>query len=453
MKSDYLELVTPLFKEADLKLQKFVQIPSVLDLSTRKSSMPFGNEVDRALQYIGYLATQDGFKVDYCDGYATEISYGSGPVTVGIYAHADVVPATGKWDYEPFGGEIDNGVMYGRGTSDDKGPGMAAYFAVRALKEAGLINNFKVVLVFGGNEENGSQCLDYYFHILKKPAPTYGFTPDADFPLIYGEKGISNYLHFGKADLGPVKEIDAGTAPNLVIDEATVILALDPSLDEELAKTSYDYEIHHSDVTTLKFFGKSAHGSTPEEGVNAGLQLFAFLGSYYHIEVLSRFAELYKTPDGKALGHFYESKNLGPTTYNVGVITYKEGRLRMTVNFRYPETINPREVINQIGETSPLKIRLLSTSDTLYYDPKSEFVQTLLRVYQEETGDYETMPKTIGGGTYAKEAPNTIAFGSAFPGSNTLIHAPNENIELEHYHRSMAIYAHAIYALGTELCD
>lgn len=452
MKIDFQQLVAPYYKDATQKLQKLVQIPSVYDRKTKRSSMPFGEEVDKALQYVGAMAERDGFSVDYCDGYCTEISYGSGPVTVGIFAHLDVVPATGKWDYPPFGGEIDNEIMYGRGTSDDKGPGLAAYFALRALKDAGLIDNYKVVLVFGGNEETGAKDLDYYFQKLHKPAPTYGFTPDAEFPLIYGEKAIATYKHQGVAKLEPIISIEAGEAANLVIDEATAILKLDKNIEKALVKTAYKYEVSHSETeTTLTFFGISAHGSMPELGENAGLKLFEFLGSYYGLDILSKLASLYQDSGGRNFDGYYNSSKLGETTYNVGLITYRNEVLSLTVNFRYPEITNIKEIIAKLNELDVLKVRLEGISPHLYFDPNSDFIKLLLNVYQQETGDYESKPKTIGGGTYAKSAPNTIAFGSAFPGRNDLIHAPNEHIHLEDYYKSMVIYAHAIYALGSEL--
>jgi len=87
-------------------------------------------------------------------------------------------------------------------------------------------------------------------------------------------------------------------------------------------------------------------------------------------------------------------------------------------------------------------------SKPLLVDPKSEFIQTLLRAYQDETGDTTSPMITIGGGTYAKEAKNTIAFGSNFPGKIDNIHDANEKIDLDDLYRSIAIYARAINDLG-----
>ena len=181
-------------KNATLALQELVHCPSVYDPKSIGENAPYGAGVKKALDYVGKLGQDYGFKVDYCHGHATEVSFGEEGPIIGIYAHADVVPVSGQWDNPPFSaaikGEGAEAKMFGRGTSDDKGPLIAALFACKLLKDNGLIKGFKVRLVAGGDEERGSSCLDYYFHQLKKEDCAYGFTPDADFPLIYAEKGI-----------------------------------------------------------------------------------------------------------------------------------------------------------------------------------------------------------------------------------------------------------------------
>ena len=172
------------------------------------------------------------------------------------------------------------------------------------------------------------------------------------------------------------------------------------------------------------------------------------LGDFYGIDVLKELAHQYKDYNGKNLNQYYYSENMGVTTYNVGLISYKDGVFEMVVNFRYPEIVDVDKVIDKIKEISPLKLYTERASHYLYFDPNCEMVKTLLDVYQKETGDYKSKPMTIGGGTYAKEAKNTIAFGSHFPGREDNIHSPNEKIDLDDFYNSISIYAHAIYKLG-----
>ena len=141
---------------------------------------------------------------------------------IGIFAHADVVPATGDWVSPPFE-PVRDGKLYGRGTSDDKGPAIAAYYAIKALHDNNLINGYSIRLVIGGDEERGSSCMHFYFNTYKAKAPDYGFTPDAEFPLIYGEKGIINFKMSKKIDLSPIIAFKGGEASNSVIDKVNVV--------------------------------------------------------------------------------------------------------------------------------------------------------------------------------------------------------------------------------------
>lgn len=448
---DFKELVKN-YKEEGLKtLSGLIKINSVYDESTVSKDMPYGKGPYLAHQFMKEVALKDGFKVDECDHRCLEISCGEGETLVGIFAHLDVVPVSGKWTYPAFGAEIHDEKMYGRGTSDDKGPGVSAYYALKALKDNNLIKNFRVKLVFGCDEERGSSCLDYYFKVLKKEDPTYGFTPDGDFPLIYGEKGITNYKVIGKIDLKDVLHIDAGVVSNCVIDSSKVTVKNKNILLNYLKNSDVKYEIldEKENEVTVNFVGKSAHGSLPQLGINSGIISLKVLGEAYNIEFLKNIASQYENPFGKTMNSYFSTKALGETTYNVGLISYVDGVFSMTVNFRYPENVDSKKVIENLEKSCELPIEILSISSPLYYDPEeTKFIKKLAEIYVEETGDTINKPMTIGGGTYAKEAKNTVAFGSHFPGKEDHIHESDEKIDLEDFYNSMSLYAHAIYDLG-----
>ena len=448
-KNDYLKLTKPYFEKALRTLQEFVRIPSVHDANTINKNMPYGKGVHTALIYIGELAKSDGFEVSYCDGHCVEIQHGKGNDDLAIFAHADVVPATGNWDNPPFSGFIKDGYIYSRGVSDDKGAAIASYYALKALKDAGLLKDIPVRLVIGGNEERGSTCMNYYFNTLKKAAPKYGFTPDATFPLIYGEKGITNYESILEIDLSPIISINGGEAANSVIDKTVVTL---PKEDKflnflRIKKYSFTYEDDGSNYKVI-FHGKSAHGSTPEFGFNAGIAALKAIGDYFDNKKIRELAKQYYDVFGANLGEQSKSELLGLTTFNVGLINYENGQLTFVTNFRYHEKVDVNETIKRIENKTKTKVRILSTSKHLLFDPTSDFVKTLLKVYQNETGDKVSKPFTIGGGTYAKECPNTIAFGCSFGDRHGNIHAPNEYLLIEDFNMQIRIYAHAIMALA-----
>ena len=448
--TDFKKICKKYNEEALETLIKDCSINSTFDETTSNKEMPYGKGVYEAFQFLKDLALKDGFNVDLCDGRCIEISYGEGERLIGIFAHQDVVPATGTWIHPPFEPYIDENEnrLYARGTSDDKGPGIAAYYALKALKENNLIKNYRVKLVFGGDEERGSSCLSYYFEDLKKEEPTYGFTPDADFPLIYGEKGIVNYVYDGNLPLNNVTSIKGGLASNIVIDRCKVEVE-EPEKLAEYLNNDKNVKCNRINENTFEFIGKSAHGSTPEIGINSGVIALGVLGEVYNNPMLSLLCNEYADVNGKNMHVECESKNMGKTTFNVGIIDYENGHFKMVVNFRHPENCDVNKTIEKIQACSPLLIRVESKAPYLYYDPENTiFIKELYKVYVEETGDTINKPMAIGGGTYAKEAKNTVAFGSCFPGKVDHIHEENEKIDLEDFYNSIPIYAHAIYALG-----
>lgn len=426
-------------------LMEFVSINSVYDEKTVTKAQPFGSGVAQALDYVARLGLANGFKIDKCDGYCTELTIGEGEKTIGIFAHADVVPPTGVWKDGPFSPFVEDGRIYGRGTSDDKGPFMAAFYAVLALKNANLIKDYKVRIVVGGDEERGSGCLDYYFKTLKKPDPTYGFTPDADFPLIYGEKGINDFFPELKVKIPHVKSLKGGVATNAVCDKVEIEFD-DPK--EFIEYCEKNVIAHKVDGKVVKIFGKSAHGSTPNLGVNAAIKTLSILGEVYDVPELSKLAKGLSDTSGKSFGGYTSTKLMGETTYCVGMISYEKGALKFSVNFRYPETVKSVEYKDKFdayfGTTSTMGVE----SPYLLFNPKSKLVKTLMKAYRKESYDLFSDPITIGGGTYAKHCKNTVAFGALFPGREYVMHQPNEYMPLADIYKSSRIYARAIYLLG-----
>lgn len=449
---DFKKMCKPYEKDAYETLIKDCSIDSVYDESTITKEHPYGLGVSKCFDFIREMALKDGFKVDMCDGHCIELEIGEGDRLIGIFAHQDVVPATGNWDHPPFEPYFnkEENRLYARGSSDDKGPGIATYYALKALKENGLIKNYRVRFVFGGDEERGSSCLEYYFKDLKKEEPTYGFTPDADFPLIFGEKGIIHYKYEGHVLSKDIEYIEAGVAHNVVIDKATVKLNNAEPFRKYLKEHEKEVDYEEIEENTFVLKGKAAHGSTPELGFNSGVQLLGILGEVYNINIFKILAYEYDDVNGDNLNVKEASKNMGLTTFNVGIINFKKGLFSMIVDFRHPEITDVDKTLKAIENISPLPVTILSKSDYLYFDPETTgFIKELYRVYVEETGDTVHKPMAIGGGTYAKEAKNTIAFGSCFPGKVDHIHEPNEKIDLDDFYSSIPIYAHAIYALGT----
>jgi len=438
-------------KDALVALEQFVRIPSTYDPNSKKTGQPYGAKVKEALDFVAKLGTDFGFKVDTCNGYCTELSVGEAGPLIGIYGHSDVVPATGSWTNPPFSATLKDGRLWGRGTADDKGPLIAAFYALKLLKDNGLIKGYRVKLVSGGDEERGSSCLKYYFDEHHGEEPSYGFTPDADYPLIYAEKGIRNYQATRILDLSPIIAMNGGVVSNAVCDSLTVTLKEDKKFESYLKENKIDCDFSPMEgLTIVRFKGIAAHGSTPEKGKSAALLAFKVLGEYYKLDALSLLAKVLADPSGKSFDGLNHSTELGDTTYNYGIVNYESNKktFAMSIDFRYGENAEPDLLIANLEKASKLACTKIAEAKPLLFDKKSPLVSTLMKVYKKETFKLFDKPLAIGGGTYAKEAKNTVAFGAAFKDHPGNMHSPDEYIYLDDFAKDIAIYAHAIYALG-----
>ena len=440
----------PLFEN----LKKFVAIPSVYSDKTKDENNPFGVEVSKALQFIADLAEKDGFKVKNYDNMVVEIIAGDETKkNVTIMAHADVVPVGSGWDQDPFEVVIKNDMVYGRGVADDKGPLLSCYYGLLALKQQNLLDGYYVRFLVGGNEESGSLGMIHYFEELKKPQPDLGFSPDSAYPLTYGEKGIIGFSATRKVNLPQVISIRGGVAHNAVIERCDVEMIKDEAFIDFLKQEQVKFELKElDDKYIVSFLGQSAHGSVPWMGVNAGLIALEKLGKFYNNEELLFAYKCFGEPRGEGVKANAHNEEMGNNSLCVGFVTLQDGELQLSINFRYINDVTEEEMIDAFKKNStPMDIKVQGTSPILYYPKDSLLISTLMHVYQEETGDYVTEPMTSGGGTYAKEADNVVAFGMQLPNFDSLMHAPGERTQKSNLIKSMAIYARAIQELGNKL--
>ncbi|KNF07482.1 dipeptidase [Gottschalkia purinilytica] len=455
------------YKEEIIKsTQYIIQIPSVEEKPEK--GKPFGDKVDKALKYALNLCEGFGFKVENFDGYAGHAEIGNGEETVGILVHLDVVPEGDGWTYPPYGGEIYDGKIYGRGAIDDKGPAISIIYAMKAIKELEIPINKKIRVIFGTNEETRWEDMDYYFK--KNKAPNIGFTPDADFPAIYGEMGILDFeiiknIENKEYENINIEKLQGGNRPNMVPDNCEAVLKVKENYKESLINKLNKYIknsnskfelVDDKNVITIKSRGISAHGSTPQSGKNAISQLMVLLDQIVNEDNdICKFIKFYKEKiginyNGENIGCGFEDDLSGKLVFNVGTIEYREDKVITTVNVRYPITYNVDDVYNGIKkelESIDAKIIEKGHMRPIYISKDHELIQKLMKVYRDETGDVETEPITIGGGTYARAMDNAVAFGPLFPGQKELAHQKDEYIEIEHLIKITKIYTKALYEL------
>ena len=406
-------------KEMLDRLSEFVSINSIYDESTVNDKHPFGKGVSASLEYFYNLAKSDGFEVTNYDNYCVEVSYGEGEI-LDILAHADVVDVSNRWEFDPFSKYYDDRYVYGRGTQDDKGPLLAAYYALKAIKDNNIKCNKKIRFIVGGNEESGSRCLEYYYNHLNKEYPSLGFTPDASFPLINGEKGITRVKVISSVNKD-FTCISGGKALNIVMDELLV-------------------EVNGKKVT---YTGKGAHASTPYKGESAFIK---FLDEYKdEYADIKRLYEDFNDYLGKGLGIDSYDEKLKELTMNIGRVEIINNNLEITLDIRYP-TSTSASLIKESIEKKGYLCEVLMDESPIYMSEDSTLVKTLLESY-----DYFIEGKskafTIGGGTYAKSSKNVVAFGMMFEDDLDLMHQDNEKIRIDHYLLGSKIYLKALLEL------
>ena len=438
-------------------LQENLRIPSVE--GTPAEGAPYGIEIRRSLDHVLASAEKLGLRTVNMDGQVGWAEYGEGEEMVAVLGHLDVVPAGDGWSFDPWGGEIADGRIFGRGTMDDKGPSIAAIFALKAIKDAGLPLKRRIRVLFGCNEETGAADMKYYL-AHGGEIPVMGFTPDAEYPVINGEKGIINvtYSH-GYTQTGDLKliSLSGGTAANVTPAAAWAKLACSPELAQRIAQlkapkvrfTATEYGIF------AEAEGVSAHGSTPEQGENAigrlilALDTLPFEGELQ--QIIHFLAEkLGMETDGKSAGIYLYDEVSGALTLNWGVLNANDSKLTMVINYRFPVT-------KEYADCAPALDALFAQAgfvkekeafkNKLYMRPDCDLVKILLGVYKAHTG-IDGTPKSIGGGTYAKSLPNILAFGPIFPGDEVREHKPDEFIEIPKLMKNTQIIASAMYEMA-----
>lgn len=414
---------------------------------------PYGEGPKAALDYALKLGEKLGFKTGNVGNRVGWAEYGEGEEMVAVLGHLDVVPLGEGWTYPPLAGEIHDGKMYGRGVADDKGATIGAFYALKAIRDLGLPIDRRIRIMFGTDEECGSSCVQYYID-QGEELPVMGFTPDADYPCIFCEKGMTNYT-LGKTvtDPGdiPVVSFQGGTAANVVTPYCRLVVQGDIPVaqGEGITVTKKD------GMTIVEAEGVSAHGSTPALGVNASIRLLRAVKDVKFGGDFQRMADfiLEKLGDetnGQTLGIRYVDEETGETTVNLGIVQYDGKEMSLTLDIRYPKNASPEQVqknTEAAAAASGLSV-LHKTSAPLLYVPKdSELVQKLMKVYREATGR-DDQPLAIGGGTYAKAFKNMVAFGPGFPGGPEVAHQPDEYIEVEALMKSLQISAAAMYEMA-----
>lgn len=448
-----------------------IEIPSISEENSN-SNFPFGENCNKALEYTLNLGKELGFKTKNIDGYCGYIEFGEGTELVGIIGHLDVVPANIEdgWTNNPFKPTIRDNKIFGRGTIDDKGPVIASLYAMKAVADTCSVSK-RVRLILGLNEEKSWKCINYYKE--HEEAPSIGFSPDANFPAIYAEKGI---LSISISKPFSPKEFEIldlncnNNALNVVPKYCSITLKCKSSKNWQKAE---NIEIISLEENTYKIVstGVAAHAAHPELGKNAITNLLKYIvenfdltldSSIEYLQKLSHLGifeiespEFLSRKDIAYATEFHEESCIqdesGSLTSNIGNIKFENGNLDIGINLRVPVHTALDDIILQYKKLiqfyENIKITVLSKQDPICVSKDSKLVKTLVNIYNEETGN-NLEAVAIGGGTYARAFPNFISYGANMPGDTDMCHQVDEFIDIDKLMQASYIYAKAIYELS-----
>ncbi|MDX2065416.1 MAG: Sapep family Mn(2+)-dependent dipeptidase [Fimbriimonadaceae bacterium] len=439
--------------------QAMLRIPSIE--GDPGPNAPYGKANRAALDLALQLAERAGMTTRDLEGHIGYGEFGTGEAIIMSLGHLDVVPTGPGWKHDPFGAEIDGDYLYARGATDDKGPTMASFYAMRAILASCPDLGVRFRQVFGCNEESGFRCVERY--VQTEEAPTFGVAPDSGWPCYHAEKGIANLeidVPVGTRSM-QIVEISGGDRPNIVIDRCAAKVRVADSVRAEIEsklEDAWDRNVTFAwegDVLGVFAIGKAAHGSTPFRGDSAATRVLRFLAEIAPVADEEFYGELLEMthPGGAGLGISGSDAPSRDLTANLGVISSDGENVHLLVNVRYPVTWTGTELSARCQaflDTTITGGKLVVTRDSapLYFPVEHPLVRTIVDVYAAETGE-RLAPGTMGGGTYARAIPNTVSIGTGWAGDGKA-HETDERVKVDHLYRMAEIYAHLFLRLARE---
>lgn len=428
-------------------LKTLISYPSVLNEG--ENGTPFGQAIQDVLEKTLEICRSLGFTT-YLDpkGYYGYAEIGHGAQLLAVLCHLDVVPSGDEadWRTPPFEATIKDGWIFGRGVQDDKGPSMAALYAVKALLDSGVKFKKRVRFIFGTDEETLWRCMGRYNEL--EETATLGFAPDSSFPLTYAEKGLLQVKLHGPGS--EQLELEAGEAFNVVPGKASYQGELLEPVVAGLQAASFEYEQNDQQVTVL---GLPKHAKDAAEGINAIVRLATVLQPLEPHPALAFIAEAVgeDATGGRLFGDISDEPS-GRLSFNIAGLTLNSERSEIRIDIRIPVLADKDQLVAKLADIAgryQLDYEEFDYLAPLYVPKDSELVSTLMAIYQEKTGD--TSPAmSSGGATFARTMPNCVAFGALFPGVEQTEHQTNERASLEDLYRAMDIYAETIFRLAGE---
>lgn len=426
---------------------------------------PFGPGPAAALDEALKLADEWGLITTNHEGYVGTADLNDREDALHILGHLDVVAPGDGWTVtQPFAPKVVDGMIYGRGTDDDKGPLAASLLAMKAVKDLGIPLKANCRCILGTNEESGSGDIAWYF--ARHPFAPATFSPDSGFPVVNTEKGGFKPT-FSKSwpvqeELPRLRWLHGGFRINVLPGDASAAVeGIAPADMVSCARSitsrtgiQFTYTLEQG-LTVVHAKGTGSHAAWPEGGNNAITGLVALLCALPLADgpcktALADLNALLPHGDchGKALGIAQEEPVAGPLTVAFTLLEVTDTGLEGRFDSRVPLCATEDNCLNIAKAAFEAKgFTFEGEQDKPHHTPAdSPFVQTLLKRYEQYSGLKGECLST-GGGTYVHDIPGGVAFGCTLPGFDTHLHGADERVRISDLLLSAKLFTHIIIDL------
>ena len=407
-------------------LMRLIRVPSIR--SDPEPDAPFGENCRKALLEAVSLFRENGFDARASEGNRYGIAtYGEGERSIGLFGHTDVVPVGDDWDYcPPFEPIETEGCVVGRGSVDNKAAVVISLYVMRAVRDLGLPVGGKIVTFLGAAEETGMEDIEAF--VKENPMPDFSITPDNEYPVSLGEKGICRFFVRSRETFSDILSFEGGLAFNVVLDKVRIGIRPDSALARaipEAIKGNDAFSLtDENGIPTLTAKGVTAHASMPKNSVNAADLACKLLLSLPALgegdrRILERAADLLSGVYGEPFDLKTDDPYFGPVTTVNGIVKTADGKLELSFDFRYGTAVPAKEIERKIDETLArvgFDLVSLDNDEGFRLPDDQPAAKTVIDVYRRLTGDDVAKPYYSGGGTYARHLKNAFSVGTSLPG-------------------------------------
>lgn len=439
-------------------IARLIRIPSSVEDSEFSEKYPSGTGACKAMKEGLSIAKRMGFKTkNHKNIIGIADIKGKSKTQIGFIGHMDVVPPGPGWKFNPYDLSVVGDYMIGRGIIDDKGPTVMLLHAINFWLKQDVEFPYSVRFLFGTDEETKSDDIKCFKKDFEEPRIV--ITPDADFPICYGEKGLFRFcVKSKKITQGEIVDIKAGVSDNAVAGRATAIIKTQNKwIDTTGSKLAHAIKVNRIDNKSLEIIatGRSAHAADPYEGIDSIAVLSQFMleqniGNKDEKSFLKFLTKIAGKPHGEEVGINAFDEHFKDLTIVPSKLKYQNGIFQQIFDIRYPMSTDDKKITSQIKKHLPKGSKFIPYKSVgpFLINPQSRLINALAKSYTEATGEFAKI-FTMGGATYAREFQCGTSFGPlmnwiAHPAWVGTLHSPDEGISIEMLKTSFNIYVYTI---------